>query len=480
MFALIIAKAPQLLCHNNRFQESFYEQCMERGSKKLKDAVKKYTAIPLRSEKVSVSCCFFSTKHLVEEALCELIKAGDAQKLMAYIKMHGLSVDSYICVDEDNLEFYHRDDESSTDKPLFPFNLSNYVPLTPSHEINTQGKSQQMEQINPLIFFANHPKFYDSHQAVILNRNVIQQYGELLLKSACAHNNSKLVKRVLASGINPFSNVEVEVPVLQCVALGGSIEIFDMLVSNGKHIRESTYLNYAIHETALLAENYALAVHIEKRFPYADYIGTLNYDLLGIAMAMRNLHAIIALPALHAVIPTQKHLDFAWKLGQIKTLELFFMKAAAADLTSVQLSLSIFYNHSKLVEILLKRNCDPNSLDKNGDSALSQAISLGQLQTVNLLLQYKANPNLPNSLQVTPMIRAAAQGSKKIMQALIDAKGNLQIDYHGKSLFEIAIVNQNLGLASYLISKGYFSPNQVSTTQKLSLRLFCNICLKSN
>jgi ankyrin repeat protein len=73
-----------------------------------------------------------------------------------------------------------------------------------------------------------------------------------------------------------------------------------------------------------------------------------------------------------------------------------------------------------LVESLLARGADPNSLDQDGFSPLEHATWKGCLPLVNLLLENGADPNQPTSLNYSYLHLAAMKNYVEIAKVLID------------------------------------------------------------
>jgi len=98
------------------------------------------------------------------------------------------------------------------------------------------------------------------------------------------------------------------------------------------------------------------------------------------------------------------HLDIAHKDGatnalRITTYSLNYVKKRA--------------DHIALTEFLLKNGADPNHYVDSWDSYLSDAVQNNDIELVDLLLKYGANPDSTNSKNVyTPMENAANEGVK--------------------------------------------------------------------
>jgi len=70
---------------------------------------------------------------------------------------------------------------------------------------------------------------------------------------------------------------------------------------------------------------------------------------------------------------------------------------------------------------LLKRGVDVNIRNSEGETALFKAVSAGDSGTVKLLLDYGADPNVPETgFGVTPLMIAARDGRVRIVKLLLD------------------------------------------------------------
>ena len=77
-----------------------------------------------------------------------------------------------------------------------------------------------------------------------------------------------------------------------------------------------------------------------------------------------------------------------------------------------------FYEHPKLVQLLLASEADPNLLNSDGISALMIACLRGCLESVELLLMYDADPSLQTLKGVTALDMASFLGHVDIFDLI--------------------------------------------------------------
>lgn len=96
------------------------------------------------------------------------------------------------------------------------------------------------------------------------------------------------------------------------------------------------------------------------------------------------------------------------------------------------LSLACLSGDPALIELLLKFGADANTSLPRGETALMTCSRTGNADTVKLLLAHGANVNAKESWHgQTALMWAAAEGHVAVVQALVDAKADLQARSNG-------------------------------------------------
>lgn len=103
-----------------------------------------------------------------------------------------------------------------------------------------------------------------------------------------------------------------------------------------------------------------------------------------------------------------------------------------------------------MAKLLLDFNADPNIQQHDGNTPLHHAASSGDLKIVSLLLNYKGNPNITNSiLGRTPLHNAVDGGHEKIVKLMVKYDGNAELrDRIGKSPIDLAASTEIRNLLS--------------------------------
>ena len=123
------------------------------------------------------------------------------------------------------------------------------------------------------------------------------------------------------------------------------------------------------------------------------------------------------------------------------------------DRTALMIACS--YSNSKNVNTLLREGADPNLVDENEDSALTQAAASGCLECIKLLLEHHANINEVRRKKIPLMVAIGKQNvSLEIVNYFLENGADINKESgYGTALWE-AIAYENIEMVKYLVSKG--------------------------
>ena len=121
------------------------------------------------------------------------------------------------------------------------------------------------------------------------------------------------------------------------------------------------------------------------------------------------------------------NLNFTYKISKYQPIHLACMK-----------------NDSKMIKLLLENGCETNSQDIFGHTPLFivSAKASCTIEVVKTLLEFGANPDIPDNQQNTPLMGATACNNTKVLVELLKkgANPNLQ-NYLGKTALQMAVFN---------------------------------------
>ncbi|KDN71784.1 hypothetical protein CSUB01_02680 [Colletotrichum sublineola] len=112
------------------------------------------------------------------------------------------------------------------------------------------------------------------------------------------------------------------------------------------------------------------------------------------------------------------------------------------------------------VETLLQYRADPNQPDSSGETALQYAVRAGEIDICRLLLQHGADPNFTaDEKHSTPLITAVDKQFKDLVQLLVENGAAIETRETRSTLWErtpllVATCREDPGIVEFLISKG--------------------------
>ncbi len=113
---------------------------------------------------------------------------------------------------------------------------------------------------------------------------------------------------------------------------------------------------------------------------------------------------------------------------------------------------ALIRNDPELAINLIKRGIDVNTVDKQGDSLLTQTVKRDMPQLFDYLLQRRARLNARNRNGETALSIAAYLGREQYVQRLVEA--GAEINFFGWPPLSYAAYNGHTKIVDYLIGRG--------------------------
>ena len=107
----------------------------------------------------------------------------------------------------------------------------------------------------------------------------------------------------------------------------------------------------------------------------------------------------------------------------------------------------------------LEAGANPNVLDENGDTPLAISAVESYFAISQLLLEFKADPNLG---QLSPILIAVSNGDLALVKILLEAKANPNISYEMTTPLHNATLSGNTEISNLLVKFGAFTNIQDS------------------
>ncbi|MDD2710955.1 MAG: ankyrin repeat domain-containing protein [Verrucomicrobiae bacterium] len=268
--------------------------------------------------------------------------------------------------------------------------------------------------------------------------NLANNQKQTPLLFASAHGHAAAVQALLKAGANPnLPDREGQSP-LMLAALNSSAEITESLLAGGADPDLTDKNGSTALMAALTKKNVHAAALILKK--------TKNVNQQA-ARAGRYTALMFA-----AMNGTPEIVTQLLERGADVNIR--------ADQNVTALMLSCLHKRSDLVKLLIARGADLNLKENlNENTALLTAINKGDLESVKLLLEAGADPNLGSKDGFTPLMLAAQNGQDAMAQALIEKKANPDTGASGGkraglTALMVAAVKGHANIAQMLLAAG--------------------------
>ncbi len=251
--------------------------------------------------------------------------------------------------------------------------------------------------------------------------------------TAVYSKNKALMEYLLTNGAN-----------VNAVSLNGMTALYIASNLNQAAMVESLVINH--HANTRMAHNNRTPLHVaategfreivDLLLPYSD----ISQEFNALYFACQNGHIDVANLLIQKGAPMTGHLS-------IESL----------NLDNTLLHIAVMGNHFDLVSSLLSALLeDPHELNKQniiGDTPLHIACKKGNLNIVNLILQYKADLNVKNFKDYTPLHIAVENKHLSIIKVLLRSNPGL-IESYGTSILTDAILNNQGDLVQCYLECG--------------------------
>uniref|UniRef100_UPI003F4B5BA9 ankyrin repeat domain-containing protein n=1 Tax=Brachyspira catarrhinii TaxID=2528966 RepID=UPI003F4B5BA9 len=164
---------------------------------------------------------------------------------------------------------------------------------------------------------------------------------------------------------------------------------------------------------------------------------------------------------------TNTMLHYAVGHGSIEAADELIKLGADIDNTNANFKTPLHYiienNSDRLIEsvnLLLSKKANPNIKDKNGNTALHLAVMNAHkskkeyIEVINALIKNNANVNILNDKNQLALNIAVINNDTEISNILINAKSELNNMYNGSAPIHIAIKNNNIAITDTLLLNG--------------------------
>ena len=285
------------------------------------------------------------------------------------------------------------------------------------------------------------------------------------LAAATANRDVRLVRILLRAGANP-----VDSAALQAAVANDDIELVRILLSAlaDSHVYgDEDYGYMALHTATLNARheliNFLLASEIDPDIQMPEATGLMSY----VPQKGKWVYDIESAKTSPWFV--------ALRSEDLQLVQIF-LKAGAdpsqiswnrADMGGFAASTGLFFatirRHLRLMQMLLEAGADVDvhrrweSFDSN--TALGWAASHGEIDSVRLLLQAGANPNVPANgrYQYTALQAATKYGYEHVVEIFLQAGADVNVPpcpYGGMTALQAAAIQGYLRLARVLIEAG--------------------------
>ncbi|KAJ9598100.1 hypothetical protein L9F63_026796 [Diploptera punctata] len=322
--------------------------------------------------------------------------------------------------------------------------------------------------------YANVVEILIHHGASI---NTTDKNGFSTLQLAISNRKHESVEVLLQNGadVEACSDENCRPPLIMASMLGSNKTV-QLLLDYNASINAIDDVGYTAVSLASSEGKTDVVETLLKRGANTEIRTHLNKRTSLILAAIRGRGPVMELLIKHGVPinETDKNNDtaltFAAYLGLTNVVELLLERGADTEVAGGQnnrtpLIHAAACGYIKILELLLKFNASVNARDENGETSISLAASEGKSNVVELLLQSKADIEIPGGeYKRTPLIQAAVRGHFEMVELLIEHGASINAcDSHGNTALTLAARECKIQIVELLLKHISDSANDITT-----------------
>ena len=292
------------------------------------------------------------------------------------------------------------------------------------------------------------------------NPNVVGDNGETPLTLAIHMNDFEIVRFLLENGANPNGVEGARIFPIEAAISNDLQEIVQLLLDHGADPNKGLPLFAAIEngnqELVLLLLKYEADPNIEDtsaNLPLMSAIKAEQEDTIEALITAGARLNLLGDSELNALIFTSDQ-EYSPENSEIFQLILSKTSNDAFQDSRVESLLWWAFDHQEqdILEAMLGKGASAD-IARDGNAMIMEAVNLGDVQTLALLLKYHADPNGTDQDGITMLMHAANRGNPDMLHALLEKGADIQtVNELGQTVLYYA--QFNVAIWEALLEKG--------------------------